>query len=425
MIDVAIVGGGVAGLAAARDLSRGGLRCVLLEARPRLGGRVSTENDATWPVPIELGAEFLHGPAPATRAVAHEAGLPVVALPDRHAWAGPGGRRGMRGLWSELLPVLRRVPQRGRDQSFGAFLARQRGLSRRERTLARTFVEGYDAAPLADVSAQSLAVDAGETPDAERQYRLRDGQTCLVDALRAGLDPSRAAVRVATIVEAIEWTRGRVVVRCAGVAGSDVWRARAALVTVPVSLLQPAASERIRFDPPLPALECAVTALGMGHVQKIVLRFRARLWDERTDFLHDPSAAFPTWWTQSPVLAPVITGWAGGPAALALDGKSDRAVADAALAALARVLGIPRRRVAAGLEAWRRHDWSRDPWSRGAYSYVRVGGLPSQARLRRGFAGTIFVAGEATDPDETGTVNGAIASGRRAARAIRARLAAG
>jgi monoamine oxidase len=58
-----VLGGGAAGLVAARDLSRGGWRVTVLEARPRLGGRIHTLVDPEWPVPVEMGAEFIHGEA--------------------------------------------------------------------------------------------------------------------------------------------------------------------------------------------------------------------------------------------------------------------------------------------------------------------------------------------------------------------------
>jgi monoamine oxidase len=59
--DVVIVGGGVAGLAAAGRLGEAGRRVILLEARARLGGRVHTVLDPGSQHPIELGAEFVQG----------------------------------------------------------------------------------------------------------------------------------------------------------------------------------------------------------------------------------------------------------------------------------------------------------------------------------------------------------------------------
>ena len=59
--DVVIIGGGAAGLAAARDLDRTGKSIIVLEARDRLGGRIHTIHDVSFPLPLELGAEFIHG----------------------------------------------------------------------------------------------------------------------------------------------------------------------------------------------------------------------------------------------------------------------------------------------------------------------------------------------------------------------------
>ena len=64
--DVLVLGAGVAGLAAAQELSQAGLRVIVIEARDRLGGRIFTQHVPGHPLPIELGAEFIHG-RPATR----------------------------------------------------------------------------------------------------------------------------------------------------------------------------------------------------------------------------------------------------------------------------------------------------------------------------------------------------------------------
>ena len=135
----------------------------------------------------------------------------------------------------------------------------------------------------------------------------------------------------------------------------------------------------------------------------------------RLGFLHARGAPFPTWWGTEPLESPVLTGWAGGPAAAALAGLPGSEVAARALETIVRLLGVSRRRVASSLEAWQTHDWQSDPFSRGAYSYVRPGGVPARGALARPVASTLFFAGEATDPEQSGTVAGAIASGRRAA----------
>jgi len=79
---------------------------------------------------------------------------------------------------------------------------------------------------------------------------------------------------------------------------------------------------------------------------------------------------------------------------------------------------VPRRELDDLLEAWWTHDWRSDPFSRGAYTYPRVGGTAAQRTLGRPVENTLFFAGEATDLEQTATVAGAIASGRRAAREL-------
>jgi len=62
--DVIVIGAGMAGLAAAHELTRAGLQVAILEARDRIGGRVHTVRDPSLNYPVELGAEFVHGLAP-------------------------------------------------------------------------------------------------------------------------------------------------------------------------------------------------------------------------------------------------------------------------------------------------------------------------------------------------------------------------
>lgn len=424
--DVIVIGAGSAGLAAARDLSQSGHRVVVLEARDRWGGRVYTQRSPVWPVPVELGAEFIHGEAEAAMEGARAAGLAVETLPDRHVWAKDGRLRPMGDTWSRFDQVRKRISKRGGDVSVAEFLARH-ALPRPAREAARMMVEGYHAAPVERMSAQALAVGDEETGEgSHRQHRIVAGYDGLLGWLRAGLDPSRVSVHLRTAATEVRWEGPRVQVHARVGTGTveRTFRGAALLVAVPLGVLKAPPEEPggVRFVPELTRYRSALDGLEMGQVVKVVLRFRERAWSSEADFFHDPRAAFPTWWTRGPLRVPVLTAWAGGPAAQDLQGLAERDVVDVALATLSSMMGERRQKLEQLLEGWAGHDWQADPLSRGAYAYVRVGGVAAQRALARPVEGTIFFAGEHTEAEETGTVSGAIASGRRAARQVQSAL---
>jgi monoamine oxidase len=175
----------------------------------------------------------------------------------------------------------------------------------------------------------------------------------------------------------------------------------------------------------------ALKKLEMGKVMRVTLRFRHRFWDnisapgdERKtlsglSFLFSQDDWFPTWWTTMPEKLPIITGWAPFRCGERLSGKSRSFVIDQCLGTSSNLLSIGRDELAGLLDAAYFHDWQSDPFSRGAYSYGAVGGDGAQQALASPIENTLFFAGEATDTTgHNGTVHGAIASGRRAAREI-------
>jgi monoamine oxidase len=188
----------------------------------------------------------------------------------------------------------------------------------------------------------------------------------------------------------------------------------------------------VQFHPALDDHADAARQLAMGHVVKLILRFRERIWEHdnlpitttsmeprQVSFISGRGAALPTWWTAYPAIVAQLTGWAGGPPAAALVNQPEHVIKDYALDALAVVLGLPRPRIEAALVGIHTHNWHADPFARGAYSYITVNGMDAVRMLAAPIERTLFFAGEATNTDgQTGTVHGAIVTGRRAAREI-------
>jgi monoamine oxidase len=403
------------------------LRVVVLEARARIGGRILTRRVRGWPLPIELGAEFVHGASEELFAIARDAGLLVERLPDAHFEAGPSGWTRVAKFWKRLEAATRKMRVTGRDRSVAEFLRTTRALSPVEKRRVAAIVEGYDAADLERASERALST-AGTPPDAPReraQFRVASGYDGVAKHLASRLDPRRCRVLLSHPVARIRWRRGDV---RATVAGGGVFRARRAIVTVPVGVLQAAAGERgaIAFEPDVPDLRRALAGLAMGHVVRIVLRFREPFWRQHppagregrespVGFVHGCDDVFEAGWTPLPAEAAMWTAWAGGPGAEELLRLPKGERVGRALASIARMFATEPARLRRLLLSAHTHDWSGDPFTRGAYSYALVGGAAAGKRLMRPVAGTLYFAGEAATADESGTVPGAIASGRRAA----------
>jgi monoamine oxidase len=420
---VVVIGAGAAGLAAARELVRMQLPVVVLEARRRLFGRVHTIQDRAWPGPIELGAEFIHDDAPLSLEMADRNRLPLEVVPERRRRLDPNHSAPLADPDALLKKFLRFLP-RGHDRSLAAILSARRRARPQDLETVRAYVEGYHAADLTRISARALrALFAG--PDGSSiQQRPLPGYASLLRALSEALKRAGVIFRTAMPVTRVRWKKGRVHVDCA----SLCFHARAAIITIPLPLLR---ARALALEPLPAAWPGALAHLEMGTVRKIALLFAEPFWDAarvarrlrgrgRTspNFWHDPRETFPTWWTLAPRTAPVLTAWAGGPRADRLRGLSATALTDRAVATLARMLGLPRTGIDRLLVDAKTHDWTADTWTRGGYSYVGVGGLAAQRELARPVEETLVLAGEALDREHVGTVEGALASGRHAARSL-------
>jgi monoamine oxidase len=428
--DVAIIGAGAAGLAAAATLSTHGYRICLLEARDRIGGRIATRLEQNVAVPIELGAEFVHGRAPATHRWLRRNNVALIDAPEERWLLRSGKLRRGDALFPELksrLGALRRPPK---DLPFKDYIegTTRTRLPRRVREFALMLVEGYDAADASRVSTYSTLDEWCGSGAADAQtFRPQGGYDSLLRVLTSAFEQSRVHMNLRSIVREVRWKRGEVAIVTTQHGETREVVAPRAIITLPVGILKLPASapNSVRFVPALTAKRPALAGLGTGLVIKIVLKFREPFWEKiegdryaGAAFFHAPRAAFPTFWTTLPVRTPLLTAWAAGPSAAHLAGRSEANLVRAALECLSSVFAGHERHVAACETAYV-HDWQSDPFACGAYSYAVAGGTGARKRLARPLDGTLFFAGEAADTSgESGTVTGALASAHRAVRQL-------
>lgn len=411
MLDAVILGAGAAGLAAAGELSRRGLRFVVVEAKSRVGGRVLTRHLPGVRVPLELGAEFVHGKAPSLFRVIREHRLKFDEVENRQYRRADDGFKPS-DAWAELEKVLRGLRLRGPDRSIDRFLAQAPGEPQTKES-ARRFLASFHAADPAKLSERSIALleSVAEEREESRSFRVRGGYDRLLGRLWPESD---GRIWLDSPVREIRWKRGNVELICAG--GRRV-SAKACILTLPLGVLKskPGASGAVRFTPELPAAKrAAMSRLEMGPARRFVFKFRGAPWQSELGlrgpaFFHTPELPIKVWWTSMHPRSGVFTGWAGGPYAESLGSDPQRAAGKAIFELLGDV----------DLEGVHFHDWLTDPFARGAYSYAAVGGFAAFGELAKPIDATLFFAGEATDSNgQHATVEGAVASGWRAAREL-------
>lgn len=439
--DVIVVGAGAAGLTAAAQLGRAGLSVSILEARDRIGGRMFTQIDPVSGYAIEFGAEFIHGLAPEIWEPLQARNVEIKEV-EGESWCFRKERLSRCDFFSPAGEIFKRMDDGSPDESFLSFLNRhyaeaELNPKRREnKQRALDYVMGYNAAHPDRLGVHWLieSMRAEQKIQGGRAFRSQRGYTDLLAILRHEFGQARGLVKTETIVETVQWgsDQARVAARHAGQRCEFI--ARRLLLTLPLGVLQAASSQEgaVRFMPPLPPTKLgALQKLEMGKAIRITLGFHKRFWDTISpvstssktlsgmSFLFSQDEWFPTWWTTMPDKFPVLVGWAPARCAEKLSGKSPSFVLERSLNALSRLLGVEAQELEKLVDATYFHDWQSDPFSRGVYSYGTVGSDGAQHALGKPIENTLFFAGEATDTTgHNGTVHGAIASGRRAAKEI-------
>jgi monoamine oxidase len=424
--DVVVVGGGVAGLAAAGRLAATGRNVQLLEARSRLGGRVCTKVVPGTGHPVELGAEFIQGDFPEITELVRSAGLTLRKMPDRHRYVRGGREQPFSDVFSLLSRLLSQpdLP----DIPVAQFIRQQigSGFTAEDIQAITTFLEGFHAADLDQFGLAALAENqAAEERDGTSQYRLLEGYSALIDVLRDRLSVAGGQVQTDTVVAIIRWRPGEVVVEAHSPRGSIEISAPQAVLAVPLPQLKNASETGAAINlVPMPnGWPEALARLHMGPARRIVLQFQSAWWMDQSrpapSFVHGRDEPIPVWWTAPLPDSPYLTGWTGGSGAETLRDQTHRELERAALQSLASIFGHSVSDMDGWLRASYSHNWSNDLFAGGAYSYGGVGSIPAVQTLNMPVANTLFLAGEAVaGAGRNATVPGALLSGYAAARSL-------
>lgn len=439
--DVVVVGAGLSGLTAARDLTRAGLDVRVLEARDRVGGRILPHvlGPGAEEV-VELGGQWLGPTQHRAHALARELGLATFPtyLTGENLFEDARGRvRRYSGTIPKLNPAVladyaqaavrldrlaRKVdpaspwsaPDAGRldGTTFATWIRRAAVTA----TAREAFVVGCRAVFSAEPADLSLLhvcfylASAGgwdallDTDGGAQQDRLVGGSALLADGLATELGERVVLDRPVRTITVRD-----------GYVDVDGLVARRVVVALPPTL-----AGRIVYDPPMPASRDQLTQrVPMGSVIKMMAIYDTPFWRQQgltgsaTSLAGPGQIVFDN--TPSTGARGVLLTFLEGSEAREWGRRSASERRDAVLGTLARLFGPVASRPVEVIE----HDWGSDEWSRGAYAGVMGPGTwTAHGHALRTPIGPIHWAGTETATRWAGYFDGAIQSGERAAAEV-------
>jgi monoamine oxidase len=404
--EVVIVGGGAAGIAAARRLHDARVDCLLVEARPRLGGRAWTVRDGA-DFPLDLGCGWLHSADrnPWTKIALAQGRAIDKTPPPWSRLSMPIGfplaeQASFRTALEDFRDRLDSASEAAPDVAAATFLE-PRGRWNDLITAVGSYVTG---AELDRVSAR----DYGRYEDSGVNWRVVDGYGTLIAAHAAGVP-----VVLGCPVRRIDRGGRRLSVETAdGMIAAD-----AAIVTVPTDVL---AEEGLRFTPALHDKVEAAMGLPLGLADKLFLSLSdADEFDQDSRLFGRADRSGTATYHMRPFGRPLIEVYFAGMLAAGLEADGDGAFFDFAQAELVALLGSSFARRIGPVHV---HRWRADPFARGSYSYALPGKADYRTLLGAPVDDRLFFAGEACSRNDFSTAHGGYLTGIAAAeQAIAAR----
>lgn len=421
---VAIVGAGLSGLIAARELQRAGVECLVLEAADRPGGRTLSETTALGSR-VDLGGQWIGHDHHRIAALAAEIGatpfrMHTQAVPTlldqqrRVSLAAPSVLSAMAALAG--VEVLTRIPtpRSWQDMTVASLLEKVPGAAARR--LLGVVAEISWTADLDRMTVKAMVNGIRRqgglrtmlsTTGGAQDTLVKESIGFLSEHLASELGRRvRTGHRVTAIVQddagvSIQTTQGKV-------------RASKAIVTVP-----PPMARRIRFDPPLPAEHAALQETTyMGSVFKAIAVYATPFWRDRAggEFIVLDPPGRAVFDSSSPGGPGHLVILVGGPTARTLDDlnpeKRRKILLDDLVPHVGREILEP--------ASWHEKSWHLDENAGGGYLALTCAGSPAELPFPHAPVGHIHWAGTETAHDHPGYLDGAIEAGLRAAGEISA-----
>lgn len=417
---IVVIGAGLAGLAAARELQRRGHEVVVVEARDRIGGRIWTSTK--WAdMPLDFGATWIHGVDgnPITALADEINASRLVTQYDSVANYATNGQLLTEAQEAQLEQLRDQVDTalkqaQARDPDVSIKLALQ--------PLMKQLLPSSEAAHFIDFIVNSSIEQeySGSAAQLSTHWYDNDkvfdgddvlfvqGYKVITEYLAKDLH-----IELAQVVKEIQWSQPKVRVTTQKTA----FVADHVVITLPLGVLQ---SNRVRFAPALPSdKRTAIAKLGMGVLNKCYLRFEQAFWPEDVDWLEYIPAKHGEWaeWVSYMRAAnkPILLGFNAADRGREIEHMSDRQIVASAMQTLRTMFGkgIPEP------VDYQITRWASDPYSLGSYSFNALGSNPKMRKtLAAPLNKKLFFAGEATETEYFATAHGAFLSGVRAANDV-------